>query len=38
MVAQSSADFSNFRGHGRQRGRGFGPLAQTLGRSAIPFI
>ena len=38
MVAQNSANFSIFRGHARQRGRGFGPLAQTLGRTAIPFI
>ena len=27
-----------FRGHARQRGRGFGALAQTLVRIAIPFI
>ena len=38
MVAQSSANFPNFCGHARQRGRGFGALAQTLGRTAIPFI
>ena len=38
MVAQSSANFPNFRGHARQRGRGFGALAQTLRRTAIPFI
>ena len=38
MVAQSSANFPIFRGHARQRGRGFGALAQTLGRTAIPFI
>ena len=38
MVAQSSANFSIFRGHARQRGRGFGALAQTLGRTAIHFI
>ena len=38
MVAQNSADFPIFRGHARQRGRGFGALAQTLGRTAIPFI
>ena len=38
MVAQNSADFPVFRGHARQRGRGFGALAQTLGRTAIPFI
>ena len=38
MVAQKSADFPIFRGHARQRGRGFGAPAQTLGRTAIPFI
>ena len=38
MVAQNSADFPIFRGHARQRGRGFAALAQTLGRTAIPFI
>ena len=38
MVAQNSADFPIFRGHARQRGRGFGALAQTHGRTAIPFI
>ena len=27
-----------FRGHPRQRGRGFGALAQTHGRTAISFI
>ena len=37
MVAQNSADFPILRGHARQRGRGFGDLAQTLGRTAIPF-
>ena len=36
MVA--SAELPYFRGHGRQRGRGFGALAQTIGRTAIPFI
>ena len=38
MVAQNSADFPIFRRHARQRGRGFGALAQTLGRITIPFI
>ena len=38
MVAQSSANFPIFRGHARQCGRGFGALAKTLGRTAIPFI
>ena len=38
MVAQNSADFPIFRGHARQRGRGFGALALTLVRTATPFI
>ena len=38
MVAQNSDDFPNFRGHARQHGIGFGSRAQTLGRTAIPFI
>ena len=38
MVARNSADFPIFRGHARQCGRGFGALAQTLGRTALPFI
>ena len=38
MVAQNSANFPIFRGHARQRGRGFGALAQTLWRTAIPLI
>ena len=36
MVADS--DLSYFRGYSRQRGRGFGALAQTIGRTAIPFL
>ena len=38
MVAQNSIHFPIFRGHARQRGRGFGALALTLVRTAIPFI
>ena len=38
MVDQSSANFPIFRGHARHRGRGFGAFAQTLGKTAIPFI
>ena len=38
MVAQNSANFPFFRGHARQRGRGFGAPAQTLGRTATSFI
>ena len=36
MVADS--DIPYFRGYSRQRGRGFGALAQTIGRTAIPFL
>ena len=38
MIAQNSADIPIFRRHTGQRGRGFGDLAQTLGRTAISFI
>ena len=38
MIAQNSAVFPIFRGHARQRGRGFEAHAQILGRTAIPFI
>ena len=38
MVAQSSANSPIFHGHARHRGRGFGALEQTLGRTAIPLI
>ena len=36
MVADS--DLTYFRGYSRQRGVGFGALAQTIGRTAIPFL
>ena len=36
MVADS--DLLYYRGYSRQRGRGFGALAQTIGRTAIPFL
>ena len=36
MVAD--CDLLYFRGYSRQRGRGFGALAQTIGRTAIPFL
>ena len=38
MIAQSPANFLILLGYARQRGRGFGALAQTLGRTAIRFI
>ena len=37
IVAQSSAKCPIFCGHARQRGKGFGALAPTLGRTEIPF-
>ena len=36
MVADSDLPF--FRGYSRQRGRGFGALAQTIWRTANPFL
>ena len=36
MVADS--DLPYFSGYSRQKGRGFGALAQTIGRTAIPFL
>ena len=36
MVAES--DLPCFRGYSRQKGRGFGALAQTIERTAIPFL
>ena len=36
MVADS--DLPYFRGYARQWGRGFGALAQTIGRTSIPFL
>ena len=38
MVAQNQLIFSILSGHVKQRGRGFGVLAQTFNRNAIPFI
>ena len=38
MVASRQVEIPYFRGVGRQRGRGFGALAQTIGRTAIPFL
>ena len=36
MVADR--DLPYFRGYARQKGREFGALAQTIGRTAIPFL
>ena len=38
MVASRQAEIPYYRGFGRQRGRGFGALAQVMGRTAIPFL
>ena len=37
-AAQNSADFPIFCGYATQRGRFFGALAQSLGRTAVLFI
>ena len=38
MVASRQVEIPYYRAVGRQRGRGFGALAQVLGRTAIPFL
>ena len=38
MVASTQEEIPYYRGVGRQRGRGFGALAQVIGRTAIPFL
>ena len=38
MVASRQVEIPYYRAVGRQRGRGFGPLAQVIGRTAIPFL
>ena len=38
MVASRQVEVPYYRGVGRQRGRGFGALAQVIGRTAIPFL
>ena len=38
MVASREVEIPYFRGVGRQRGRGFGALAQVIGRTAYPFL
>ena len=37
MVASRQVEIPYYRAVGRQRGRGFGALAQVIGRTAIPF-
>ena len=38
MVASRQIEIPFYRGVGRQRGRGFGALAQVIGRSAFPLL
>ena len=38
MVASRQVEIPYYRGFGRQRGRGFGVLAQVIGRTVIPFL
>ena len=38
MVASREVEIPYYRGVGRQGGRGFGALAQVIGRTAIPFF
>ena len=38
MVASRQIEIPYYRGVDRQRGRGFGALAQVIGRTAIPFL
>ena len=38
MVASRQVEIPHYRAVGRQRGRGFGALAQVIGRTAIPFL
>ena len=38
MVASRQVEIPYYRGVGRRRGRGFGALAQVIGRTAIPFL
>ena len=38
MVASKTLELPYYKGLGRQRGRGFGALAQVIGRTAIPFL
>ena len=38
MVASRQVEIPYYRAIGRQRGMGFGALAQVIGRTAIPFL
>ena len=38
MIASRQVEILYYRAVGRQRGKGFGALAQGIGRTAIPFL
>ena len=38
MVASNTLELPYYKGIGRQRGPGFGALAQVIGRTGIPFL
>ena len=38
MVASRELELPYYRGVARQRGKGFGALAQVIGRTAVPFV
>ena len=38
IIASRQVEIPYYRGVGRQKGRGFGALAQVIGRTAIPFL
>ena len=38
MVASNTLELPHCKGIGRQRGRGFGAVAQVFGRTSIPFL
>ena len=38
VVASKEVEIPFYRGAGRQQGRGFGALAQVIGRTAVPFL
>ena len=38
MVASKQVENSYYRAVGRQKGKGFGALAQSIGRTQIPFL
>ena len=38
MVSSNTLELPYYKGIGRRRGRGFGALAQVIGRTAFPFL